>query len=172
VRESTTVEHPAEQVVLEAVIERDRRRRAHHGDRLLRVQAEIGRHLRVGLEIRQVVLLLEAGIASQLATRAVAVQPLGRDRLGNHDRLRQPAVDVVLHRGPLVVERGGAGDPQQRRGNRDVVGPVPDGQLKRAVAPRPAHKLAGAGGQPEGLVEQSRAAVVADRGVLDPESVA
>ena len=73
VRGSTTacvaaqaLEHRAEDVVLEAVVERDRGRRAHDGDRRGRVEAELVEHRRVGLEVGEVVLLLEARVAPSL----------------------------------------------------------------------------------------------------------
>ena len=53
--------------VLEAVVERHGRRRAHDDDRLRRVEPQLAEHRRVGLEVRQVVLLLEPRVAAQLA---------------------------------------------------------------------------------------------------------
>ena len=93
-RAAQPLQDGGEDVVLEAVVERDRRRRAHDGDRLAGIEAQLGQHRRVGLEVGEVVLLLQPGVAAQLAPRAVAVQALGRDRLGHDDGLGQAAVDV------------------------------------------------------------------------------
>ncbi len=82
-------EDRAEQVVLEPVVQRDLRGRADERDRLRPVQPEGLEHGRVGLEVGEVVLLLEAGVAAQLAGGAVPRQALGRDRLGDDDRLRR-----------------------------------------------------------------------------------
>ena len=53
----------AEEIVLEAVIQRHRRRRADDRDRPRRVQPELGQDRRIGLEVGEVVLLLEPRIA-------------------------------------------------------------------------------------------------------------
>ena len=82
-----------------------------------------------GSKSGQVVLLLEPLVAAQLAARAVALQPLRRDRVGHHHRPRQAAVHVVLHRGPLVVERRGAG-------HRATAPPPPSRRWTRGRSPR------------------------------------
>ena len=56
------VEHAGEEVVLEAVVERDLRRRAHDGDRTSGIQTELAEDGGVGFEVGEVVLLLEPGI--------------------------------------------------------------------------------------------------------------
>ncbi len=98
------VQHLREQVVLEAVIERYGRRRADDRERRRTVDPELIQHRLVGLEIRQVVLLLEARITAQLAARAVPVEALRGDRFRDDDRASEPAVDVVLDGRPLVIE--------------------------------------------------------------------
>ena len=74
-RAADALEHAGEELVLEAVVERDRRRRAHDDDRLARVEARARRAPpRRGLEVGEVVLLLEARVARELAGRAVAAR--------------------------------------------------------------------------------------------------
>ena len=123
-----------EQVVLEAVIQRDVRWRAHRDDRFGAVEPQLVEHLFARLEVGEVVLLLEAFIRAQLPLRAVADEALGGDRVGHDDRRREPAVDVVLRRCPLVVEHRRAGDPKRRSSDGDVV---------RAVAERDVEARAG-----------------------------
>ena len=135
VRGSTTawtsaqaLEHLREQRVLEAVVERDLGRRAHHHDRLAAVEPELVEHGRVGLEVRQVVLLLEAGVAAQLAARRRSAYSRSGGIASRHDhRPCQAAVDAVLRHRPLVVER--------RRG-RHAQQPGRDGHVVRPVAHR------------------------------------
>ena len=98
------LEHPREQRVLEAVVERHLGRRAHDGDGPRRIEPQLPEHGRVGLEVRQVVLLLQPRVAAQLPARAVGVEPLRRDRLGHHHGAREAAVHGVLDARPLVVE--------------------------------------------------------------------
>ena len=140
------LQDPREQVVLEAVVERDLRRRPHDDDRARRVEAQLAEHARIGLEIGQVVLLLQALVRADLAPCAVALQPRRRDRVGHHDRTRQAAVDVVLHRRPLVVEHRRARNPQQRGRHAHVVGAVAERDVE-APAPARARGGVGAGGR-------------------------
>ncbi len=158
------VEHRGEQRVLEAVVERDGRRRAHDGDRPRRVEPELAEHRLVGLEVREVVLLLEARVAAQLgaAWRRTGARRSGGIASGTTTRLRQPAVDRVLDRRPLVVERGRAGDPQQRGGDGHVVGAVAERDVEPASA-RPARQRGRAREQADALGGEPAAAVVADR---------
>ena len=58
------------------------------------------------------------------------------------------------------------------RGDRDVVGAVPEREVEGAVAARPAHAAPRAVGQTERLGRQPAAAVAADDLVLDPEALA
>jgi len=115
-----------EQIVLEAVVQRDLRRRAHDDDRALAVEPKLGEHRLLRLEVGEVVLLLQALIRAQLACRAVAVEPLWRDRVGHDDGACEPAVDVVLDRRPLVVEHRRARNAKQRSSDRHVVRAVPE----------------------------------------------
>ena len=154
---------PREQVVLEAVVQRHGRRRSHDRQRPVPIEAQFGEHGVVRLEIGQVVLLLQARVATELGgRRTVAAQPLRRDRLGHHDRAGEAAVDGVLHRGPLVVERGGRGNPQQRGGHRDVIGAVADRQVERPSA-SPARERGRARHEPDGLGRHPPTAMVAAR---------
>src|SRR6185295_6997572 len=63
------VEHGAEQRILEAVVERHRRRRADDGDRPRGVEPELAEDGVVGLEVGQVVLLLQPRVRPQLGGR-------------------------------------------------------------------------------------------------------
>ena len=114
-------EHPLEELAREAVVERHLRRRAHDHDRPRAVQSQLPHHRRVRLEVGQVVLLLEARVATQLAPGPETLEPLRRDRRGHHHRARQAAVDVVLHARPLVVEHRRARHAQHRRRHAHVV---------------------------------------------------
>ena len=156
---------------VKAVVQRDRRRRADDGDRPGAIEAELGEHGGVGLEVRQVVLLLEPFVAAQLVERrAVRRQALGRDRVRDDDAGRQPAVDVVLLARPLVVEGRDGRDPQQLRGDRDVVGAVAEREVDPPPA-RPARERARARDEPDPLGGEPAAPVMADRGVVDPEAL-
>jgi hypothetical protein len=168
-------EDGAEQVVLEAVVQRDGRRGPHDGDRLGGIEAELVEDRRVGLEVGQVVLLLQARVGGDLALCAIPVQPLGGDQVGNDDGLGQAAVDRVLDGRPLVVERRRARDPQQRRGDRHVVGAMPEREVKAPSAGwagGPFHERKRAIGQAARLGAEAGAPVAADRRVRDPEAVA
>jgi len=145
-----------------AEVERVGRRRAHHAQQLRAGDAERLEHAAVGLEVRQVVLLLQARIADQLfAARAVAGEALGRDRLRHEHPVGQPAVDVVLDRRPLVVEHRRVGDTQRPRDHRHVGRAVGERAVE-ALPPRPAEQLAHAAGGSERLVAPPHAAVAAD----------
>ena len=58
------------------------------------------------------------------------------------------------------------------RGDRDVVGAVPEGEVERAVAPRPAHERGRALGQSDRLGRHAAAAVAPDDLVLHAEALA
>ena len=146
-----------------AEVERVGGRGAHDVEDLRALDAELGEHAAVGLEVGEVVLLLEARVADQLAPAgAVAREPLGRDRVRHEHAVRQPAVDVVLGGGPLVVEHRAVGDPQQPRDDR--AGRSSRGRARgrsaAARAQREQPRDAVAGG--ERLVAAAHAAVAAD----------
>ena len=119
------VEQPREERVRPAVVQGDVRRRPHEDEDVRLVEAELVQRSAIGLEVGQVVLLLQARVAAQLRRAdAVAFQPLGRDRLGDEHARRGPAAELVLHHGELVVERVAARDAQGSRGEGQVVGAV------------------------------------------------
>ena len=126
------LEHAREEVVVEAVVERHLGRRAHDEDGAGAVEPQLIEDRRVGLEVGQVVLLLEALEAAQLGARAVAPQALDRDRLGHDHRARQAAVDLMLHCRPLVVEHRGARHTHDPRGHAHVVGAVAERDVEAA----------------------------------------
>ena len=79
------------------------------------VEAELVEHAAVGLEVGEVVLLLQTRVAAELRRPdAVALEPLGRDRLRHEDARRGAAAELVLDRGELVVEGRRARDPEPR----------------------------------------------------------
>jgi hypothetical protein len=139
------------------MIERHLRRRTHHDDGTRGIELQPLKDRMVGLEVRQVVLLLQPLIRVHLALCSVAIQSLGRDRGGHHHCARQTAVDVVLHRGPLVVEHGRTRYAQDRGRHGHVVGTVAEGDVKApatgrsGLGPRPAHERGRTRGQAGGL---------------------
>jgi hypothetical protein len=164
------LEHAWKERVLMPVVHRDLRRRAHDDDDPRRVDPQLGEHRVVGLEVRQVVLLLEPRVLGQLAAvHPVLAQPLRRDGLGDHHSAGQAAADVVLLAGPLVVERVQRRDAVERGGQREVVGAVRDRQVEALAAPagEPERPVA----QRERLAGHARARVPADRRVGQPETL-
>src|SRR3712207_8113577 len=68
-------------------------------------------------------------------------EPVGRDAVGHHDAAGEPAAHVVLLRGELVVEGVERGDAQRGRCERQVVGPVGDGEVEAAALDRKSTRL-------------------------------
>ncbi len=133
---------------------------------------ELAEHSGVRLEVREVVLLLEARVAAQLAARAVPVKALRRDRVGHDDGLRQAAVDRVLDRRELVVEHRRARDAQEPRGDRDVVRAVAEREVEASPA-RPAQRAPPSGppARPP-WPRRARAAMAPDHGRVDAMALA
>src|SRR5262249_59008485 len=92
---------------------------------------------RLRLEVREVVLLLQSGVAEDLLPHAVSGEPLERDRLRDDDSGRSAAPQLVLEPRELVVERGRARDPERAGGKRPVVRAVGEGDVE-ASRPGPA----------------------------------
>ena len=141
----------------------------------LGVEPQLREDRGVGLEVREVVLLLEPLVRAHLSASAITLQPLRRDRVGHHHRARQAAVDLVLHGGPLVVEHRRARDPQQRGGDAHVVGAVAERDVEapsgRAPLPeRPTRERGRTQRKARALRREPLAAVAADRGVGDLET--
>ncbi len=123
---------------------------------------ECARHGRVGLEVGEVVLLLEAGVLLQLRRdRVVTGEPLGRDRLGDDDARRRAAAELVLEPRPLVVERRGARDPEPPRGHRQLVRAVRECEVE-PTRPSPRAERREPRPQLPSLAERGAAAVMAD----------
>ena len=185
-RIAQALEHTRKEVVLEAVVERNLRGGAHHDDRPPGVEPQLSKDRGVGLEVGEVVLLLQPRVGAHLATCAIAVEALGWDRLGHDHRPRQAAVDLVLHGCPLVVEHRGTGDPQQGSGDAHVVGAMAERDVEEAagegggggvLAPRsprlgvrPTQQRPRAQREAARLRGQPLPAVAADRGVGDLEA--
>ena len=100
------------------------------------VDAELVEDRGVGLEVRQVVLLLQTGVLEQLLARgAEPGQPRRWDRIGGDDAPGQSAADVMLLDGELVVEHVHRRDTGPLGGEREVIGPVRHREVKRAARP-------------------------------------
>ena len=120
------------------MVERDVRRRAEDDDHALRVDAEVGGHRRVGVEVGEVVLLLQPGIADELGrANAEALEADGRDRVGHDHPCRGAQAEVVLERGELVVVRGCARDAEPAGAQGELVRAVGEREVEAAAA-RPA----------------------------------
>ena len=150
------------------MVERDVGRRPDHDERPFGVEPELVEHGAVGLEVGEVVLLLQTGVPAQLrGLDAVAPQALGRNRVGDDDERRRPEAELVLEPGELVVECRRAGDAEPPRGDRQLVGAVGEGGVE-VTAPGPAAKAAEPGGERASLAEPRPAAVAAEHLGLDP----
>ncbi len=107
------------------MVERDVRRRSHdHHDRG-GVDGELLQRLPIGLEVEEVVLLLQARVREELLRAdPETAQPLRRHRVREQHPLRQPAADPVLGDGVLVVVHVRLGHAEDASGDREVVGAV------------------------------------------------
>ena len=149
--------------VVDAVVERRDRRRAQDDDDARRVGADARQDAGVGLEVVEEVLLLEPRVLPQLARAcAVALQALGRDRVGHDHAPCEAAADHVLERRPLVVEEVDRGDAQRARHDRQVVRAVGRREIEAGPRARPAPQRRGAPGQAAQLAAGRAPAVRAD----------
>ena len=106
------LERSREDRVARAVIERDVRRRTEDDEDPPGVDTQGSRDVGVGLEVGEVVLLFEAGIACELRRpEPVAPETLRRDRFGYDDARRRSGSELVLRERELVVERRRRRDP-------------------------------------------------------------
>ena len=116
------LERPREERVAAAVIERDIRRWAEHDEDAAGADSERARDIRVGLEVGEVVLLLQAGIAGELRRlEAVTREALGGDRLGDDDARGRSRAELVLGERVLVVEGRRRTDAEPAGREREVV---------------------------------------------------
>jgi hypothetical protein len=130
------LEHAREERISVPVVERDLRGRPHDYEHARPV--EPCDRLRCGLEVGEVVLLLQSLVAAQLRRpRSEAGQPLGRDRVGHDDPGRGAAAELVLQPRVLVVERGRARDPEAPCSQRELVGAVCERHVEVALAREP-----------------------------------
>jgi len=113
-------------------------RRAQDADYALLVgNAELFQHCGVGLEVVQVVLLLEAWILEDFAGPcSVGDEALEGDRLGHDDLIHETHVEVVRNGRVLIVEHGELRDAQSPRRQSQVVGIVSDGHVDVCVTHR------------------------------------
>ena len=120
------------------MVEGDVRRRAEDDEHARRIELPRVEDVRVGLEVGEVVLLLQAPVADELvAGGAVAGEPLGRNRVRDDDLRRRAAAELVLEPGELVVEGRRARDPEPARRDRQLVRAVREGDVD-ATPLRPA----------------------------------
>ena len=166
------VEHPGEQRVLEAVVQRHVRRRAHDHERPVPVDRELPQHGLVGLEVGQVVLLLQAR-RSAAASRAPRSGTGARAGWRRAPRRRAPAGSSRCAGPPRTRSRRPwrSGCAAGAAATVTSFEPWPIATSKRAPA-RPAREREAARGEPDGLAAAAAAAVMADRRVLDPEALA
>ncbi len=119
---SEPVQDGEEERVAVAVVQGDLRGRAGDHQPPGRVDPEPAGHGRVRLEIGEVVLLLQPRVAAELRRPgSVARETLGGDGLGDDDARGGAAAELVLEPRELVVEGGGARDPERAGGQRQVV---------------------------------------------------
>ncbi len=125
------VEHIAEERVPVPVIERDIRRSPNDDEHPLPVEPELVEDAGVGLEVAQVVLLLQAGVAAYLGRgRTEHVEPVLRDGIRNDDPAGSPAAQAVLHARELVVERVPRRDPERPRDEWKLVRRVGEREIE------------------------------------------
>ena len=150
-----------------AVVQRDVGRGPDDDHHPLRVDAQPLEHTGVGLEVGQVVLLLQARVLEQLlGPHSEPPQPLRGDGIGKDHAGCQPARDAVLGDRELVVVHVRLGDAQRPRGHREVVGAVGHGQIEPPAPAEPAHHR-GALQEAGQLPGPGGAAVAPDRRVID-----
>ena len=143
------------------MVERHVGRRPQHADDPPGVDAELLEDGRVGLEVVEVVLLLEPRVAEHLLRLgAVGCEASERDRVGHDDLVDQAHVQVVRHRGVLVVEHGELRDAERPGGEREVVRVVPDGHVEPGRA-RLGDQVRRAVEQADGLGRHALAGVLA-----------
>ena len=146
-----------------AVVERHVGRWPQHDERAFRVDPERRGNRRDRLEVRQVVLLLQARVLEQLGwPDAVAGEALGRHRVGDDDLCRGAAAELVLQPGPLVVERRRARNPEPACRKRELVRAVSERDVEAAAA-REAVERAEPRGELARLAGSRAAAVVPER---------
>ena len=100
------LEHVGEQRVSVPVVQGHIGRRADDDENPLAIEPEFVEDGAVGLEARELVLLLEPRVAAHLRSRrAEAVESILRDRIGDDHAASRAAAEPVLHPRELVVER-------------------------------------------------------------------
>ena len=124
----------AEERVPVQVVERHVGRRTHDDEDPGAVDPERVEDAGVGHEAVEVVLLLQTGVAHDLARPGTqSGEPVLRDHVGDDHPRRRAAAEPVLCAGELVVERVRGRDPQR---------PRREGQLVRRVRERHVEALA------------------------------
>ncbi len=126
------------------------------------VDEQLGEHARVGLEVVEVVLLLQPRVLEELRRADAELRhPLERDRFGDDDLRGRPVAEVVLERRVLVVVGRRARDAEPSGRDRQLVGAVREGEVEAAPL-RPALQRPQATGERSGLAEPGAATVAPD----------
>ncbi len=135
------------------------------------VEAEDREDGRVGSEVGEVVVLLEARVADQLRRLcAGGLEAVDRDRIGDDHAPRGLPGELALQARVLVILHLRLRDPQRRADGCDVDGAVGDREVE---APRagPAAQGGAAAGEGECLRPGRCAAVTAERFVCEAEAL-
>ena len=161
------LEHLGEERVFVPVVERDVGRGPHDDEHAGRVDPV--EHLPVGLEVGEVVLLLESWVPDELRRRRPeALQALRRHGVRKDHARRGAEAELVLQRRELVVVRRRAGDPEAARGEHHLVRAVREREVEAAALREAAQRRQPAGHRP-GLADHAAAPVRrADDPMLDP----
>ncbi len=149
------------------VVERHVGRRPQHDEHACRVDGELLEQRAVGLEVGEVVLLLQPRVLQQLRRNgAVLLQPLRRDRVGHDDLRRRAAAELMLDRRVLVVERRRRRNAEPPRRDRQLVRPVRERDVEIAAL-RPLAQRAEPVRHQSRLLHARPAAVLADHRCLE-----
>ena len=159
---SEVVERHREERVRVPVVERHVGRRPQHDEHARRVDGELLEQRAVGLEVGEVVLLLQPRILEQLRRHgAVLLQPLRRNRVGHDDLRRRAAAELMLDRRELVVEGRRRRNAEPPRGDRQLVRAVRERDVEVAAL-RPLAQRAQSVRHQSRLLHARPAAVLAD----------
>ena len=110
------------------VIQRHVGRRPQHHEDPVGVDLPAGQHLGIGLEIGEVVLLLQAGIAQELGRfDPEALQPIAWNRVWHDDLRRRAHAELVLQHRAFVIMCRRTRNPQPPGAQRELVRPVREG---------------------------------------------
>ena len=134
-------------------------------------QAQVRQDAGRGLEVREVVVLLEARVAHELLLRGAGLDHrLDGDRVGHQDAARRFPRELSLQPRVLVVLHLGRGDAKRLGDHRQVDRPVGDREVEPLRA-RPAGELRAAACERRALAHHGSAAVAPHDGVLEAQAL-